>query len=352
MGKRVTGKLRTKVELEVGASLYAMSALSTVTSPASDIRKKYLTSATYISDDVDRQATVRLDGQISGFTITPGSGYNEVDVSTGSGYLKGVEITVNATTITDIQRPTLSATNVLWTALSVDTNGTINKTVGTEGGSSSTRGAAGGPPYIPIDEFLIGYVTATYYTGSSSGAKAIVVAEINSGTKEYASIPNSKVVYHDGSGTDSQDVGVILFASQLDEIHSDDGGTNVSTRNVYAQYHDVLWEEAPDAYDFNLATPVATVVSQSYDDDAEQKSVGVESWSASGNGYTDHSPNDFWNLLNAKKRWYREFPDKNKTGFYAGLAVVSVTSRNFPVNEVYNAAITIDGSGKLYPKLS
>jgi hypothetical protein len=31
-------------------------------------------------------------GQISGFTITPGSGYNEVDVSTGSGYLCGGEV--------------------------------------------------------------------------------------------------------------------------------------------------------------------------------------------------------------------------------------------------------------------
>ena len=352
MGNRVTGKLRAKVEFEVGSTLYAMSPLSTVSSPASDVRKKYLTEATFISDDVDRQASVRLDGQISGFTLAPGTAYNSVDVSAGTGYLKGVEITVSGTTITDIQRPTASQTNVLWTALSVDENGTINKTVGTEGSSSSTRGAAGGPPYIPVDEFLIGYITTTYYDGSASGAALINTDEINSGTKEYASIPNSKIVYHDGSGNDAQDVGVVLFASQLDLIHSDDGGSTTSTRNVYAQYQDVLWEEAPDTYDFNLTTDTASVESQSYDDDASQKSVGIESWSAGGNGYTDHSPSDFWNMLNAKKRWYREFPDKNKTGYYAGLSIVKVSTRNFPVNEVYNASITVDGSGKLYPKLS
>ena len=122
---------------------------------------------------------------------------NSVDVGAGKWLKGGVEVTVSGTTITDIQRPTASQTptklsqtrhreipddlsnnrnsNVLRTALSVDENGTINKTVGTEGGSSSTRGAAGGPPYIPVDEFLIGYVTTTTYYGGKqyvrSGSK-------------------------------------------------------------------------------------------------------------------------------------------------------------------------------------
>jgi hypothetical protein len=329
-----------------------MSPLTTVVSPASDIGKKFLTEATFISDDVDREAEVRLDGQISGFTITPGSGYNEVDVSAGTCYLKGVELTVNATTITDLERPTASAVNVLWTALSVDENGTINKTLGTEGGSASTRGAAGGPPYIPVDEVLIGYVVMGYFEGSVSGARVVSASEINSDTKEYSAIPSANVIFHDGSGNDAQNVGVIEFASTLESIHSDDAGATTFTRNVYASYHDVLWESPPSAYDFNLTTDTAIVESQDYNDAAAQKSVGVDSWSAGGSTYTDHSPNDFWTIINGKKRWYREFPDKNKTGFWAGLSIVVVSSRNFPVNEVYNAAITVNGSGKLYPILS
>jgi len=347
MGTRKTGK-DVKIEAEIGSDFYPWNVLSTVSSPAADIGKKFVTSATFISDDEDRQAEVRLDGVVSGFTITAGSGNNEVDVSSGTGYLLGSTVTVTGTTISDLERPTGAATYVKVTALSVDTNGTINKTVGTEGNTSSTRGAAGGPPFIPENEFLIGYVTMTYYGGSVSGAAAVTAGEINSDTKEYANIPSFSILHHDGSGNDAQNVGCIQFASVLPLIHG--AGSGTARRNVYAQYYDAIFEEVPDTYDFNFTEDVSVIESRAYRDPASKKALGTPSWSSSGSAYFN-AVNDVLSLLKNKKRWYKHYPDADETPYYAGLAIWTV-SRNFPVEDTLNAAVTVNGDGELYAKLS
>ena len=159
MGRK-TGA-NASVQVELGSAAYPMGALSSVSSPASDVNKKFLTSAEYISDLAGIQAEVRVDGVITGFALTPGSGFNEVDYSAGSLYLNGQLVEVAAGTVSGITRPTTIG-EVLVTALSVNAAGTVNATAGTEGATTTTRGTAGGPPFIPVDEVLIGYITATY----------------------------------------------------------------------------------------------------------------------------------------------------------------------------------------------
>jgi hypothetical protein len=346
MGTRKTGK-NVRIELEIGSVFYPWNALATVVSPAADVRKKYAALATFISGDKNRKPMVRLDGQVNGFTITPGKTYNEVDVSAGTGYLLGVELGVAATTVTDLERPIANATNVLWTALSVDSNGTINKTVGTEGTSTATRGAAGGPPFIPENEFLIGYVTMTYYGGSASGAKVVSASEINSDTKEYAAIPSYTVLYHDGGGTDPQNVGVVQFASQLPMIHG--AGVGTATRNVFAQYHDAIFEELSDSYDFNITEDISVTESIAYRDAASQKDTNIPSWSVAGNVYSGDI-NDVLSIVKNKIRWMKHFPDADETPYRVGRGIWK-RSTNFPVGETINSSVTIDGTGELYSKL-
>lgn len=348
MGRK-TGA-NASVQVELGSTSYPMSALTSVTSPASLVNKKFLTLAEYISDLAELQPEIRVDGVISGFTITPGSGYNEVDVSAGSMYLKGQTVDVNAATVQNLTRP-LTQGQVLVSALTVDESGTITVTPGTEGATSTTRGAAGAPPFLPVDEVLIGYVTMTYYGGSASGEKVVTSGEIDSYTKEYAAIPSAKVVFHDGIGENKTNMGCVQLANALPKIHaSTAAGPGTAVRNVYASYYEPEFEEVPDAKDFSFSEDVATYKSKAYKDESEESSLGTPSWSASFSAYFT-TVEDILNTIKNSKRWIKHFPDADLTPHWAGRSIVKV-DRESPVEGTLAASITLEGSGALYAKSS
>lgn len=342
MGRK-TGA-NASVQVELGSISYPMSALTSVTSPAADINKKFLTAAEYISDLAALQAQVRVDGVITGFALTPGSSFNEVDVAAGSLYLEGQLVEVAATSVSAITRPTTIG-EVLVTALTIDSAGTITATPNTEGTTSTVRGASGGPPFIPVDEVLIGYITATYYDGSASGEKVLTAGEIDSYTKEYAAIPSAKVLFHDTE----QEVGCVELANVLPDIHAATAaGPGTACRNVYASYYEPEFEEVPDAKDFSYDEDVSTYKSKAYKDESEETAIGTPSWSASFDAYFT-TVDDILNLVKNSKRWIKHFPDADLAPHWAGLAVVKV-SRETPVENNMMASITLDGSGKLYSK--
>ena len=344
MGRK-TGA-NASVQIELGSVSYPMAALTSVSSPASDVNKKFLTSALFISDLAALQPEVRVDGVISGFGLTPGSGYNEVDVAAGTCYIKGQLVSVSATTISNITRPTTIG-EVLVTALTVDAAGAITATPNTEGETSTVRGAAGGPPFLPVDEVLIGYITATYYDGSASGEKVLTTGEIDTYSKEYAAIPSAKVLNHD----EEQGYGCVELANVLPQIHAATAaGPGTAVRNVYASYYEPEFEEVPDAMDFSYTEDVSTYTSKAYKDASEEKAIGTPSWSASFNAYWT-TVEDILNLVKNSKRWVKHFPDDDLAPYWCGIAIVKV-SRDTPVEDNMSASITLDGSGKLYAKSS
>lgn len=346
MGRK-TGK-DAIIEVEVGTTNYPMEALSTVSSPADMIRRKFTTQAEFISPQEDLEPVVRLDGVVSGLTLTPGSGYNEVDYSAGTVYIKGALVSVTAGTTSDVPRPLVSG-NVRVSALTVDSNGDVNRTSGAEGTSSSTRGEAGAPPFLPVDEVLIGYVTATYYGGSASGASVIAANEINDETRERSTIPSYEVIYHDGSGDNAENVGVIQLATALPLIHAaDKTGPGTNARNLYAQYFATEFEQLSGAYDWSFDEDIATIASKAYGDSAEEKALSTPSWSGTGSVYYD-KVKDILNLVKNSKRWVKYFPDRDETPYWCGRAIIKV-SRNMPVEDNLTATVTIDGSGELYAK--
>jgi hypothetical protein len=346
MGRK-TGK-DAIIEVEVGTTYYPSEELTSVSSPAAEVNRKFLTQAEFISPNEDLEPVVRLDGVVTGLTLLAGDGYNEVDYSAGTVYINGSLITVVAGTVSDIPRPLVSG-NVRVTALTVDSNGDVNKTSGTEGTSSSTRGAAGAPPFLPISEVLIGYVTATYYGGSESGASVIAASEINDETRERSTIPSYEVVYHDGSGDDAQNVGIIKLATVLPTIHAASAaGPGTAVRAVYASYNAAEFEQIAGAYDWSFDEDIATIASKAYGDSAEEKALSTPSWSGSGSAYYD-KVKDILNLVKNSKRWVKYFPDRDETPYWTGRAIIKV-SRNMPVEDNLTATVTIDGSGELYAK--
>jgi hypothetical protein len=348
MGRK-TGK-DAIIEVEVGTTSYPMEELTSVTSPAADINKKFLTQAEFISPQENLEPIVRLDGVVSGLTLTPGSGYNEVDYSTGTVYINGSLISVTAGTVTDIPRPLVSG-QVRVTALTVDSNGDVNKTSAVEGSTSSVRGANGAPPFLPVNEVLIGYITASYYGGSGSGASVIAAGEVNDETRERSTIPSYEVGYHDGSGDNAENVGVITLATMLPTIHAaNKAGPGTDVRALYASYYGADFEQISGAYDWSFDEDIATIASKAYGDAAEEKALSTPSWSGSGTVYYD-KVNDLLTLVKNTKRWVKYFPDRDETPYWCGRAIIKV-SRNMPVEDNLTATITVEGSGELYAKES
>jgi len=175
---------------------------------------------------------VRPDGIITGVDIlTAGSGSDEVDSIAFTAWLAGVLKSVSATTTT-ITRATVSTHAINSIIL---TGTTVSAVKGTEGTSfSTTRGAAGGPPYIPIGSIEIGQVKT-----DSQVSAAITSSEIfqTTGThQERADYPLYRRPNNLGYGilasTTSRKYAHIEFYSALDASHT--GGV---CKGVYIKYY-------------------------------------------------------------------------------------------------------------------
>ena len=334
---RKTG-INAKVEVEMGLTTYSMAEISSVTSPSADVNKKFLVVAERFTALEDYEPIVRLDGVISGCEMAPYSTNNSVEISSGSYYLKGVKVSLSATTGESLARPTQSG-YVLVTAISVDADGAVTKTAGTEGVTSTTRGAAGGPPFIPVDEVLLGYVTLSY-KASSVGA-VVEDTEIDNASKERASIPGYSIIYHDEDNLK----GVVDFSSALDTIH-----TGSTTRNVYSQY----WAPADfvkidDAKDCSWDEAIDVKTSLAYGDGTSRAATGTKSWTASFDFYFDKVKGDIIDIIKGSKRWFKFYPDENNTDHMTGRAIIAI-NRNNPVDDTISGSATLTGDGDILSK--
>lgn len=329
-----------KVLVELGFTNYSMSALSSVSSPSDVVNKRFVTSATFMSPVTD--PVVRLDGVRTGCKVSVSTTVNAIEVAAGTYYLKGSSYSLAATTVTSISRPTSSG-NVIVTALSVDSSGTVNKTAGSEGTPSSTRGAAGGPPYIPVDQVLIGYVNAEYT--SVSGGAVFGTSEIDDESKEYYDIPGYQFKWYE---PDYEKKGCIEFYTALETIHNNsaDGTGDDVTRNVYASYHDANFEEIPDARDASLSEDMSTIAGRSYGDSYAEKSLDVPEWGGSVDVFWS-DVDDIFDKIKNTKRWVKVYPDRDNDRYYAGVAIMKI-SRTVPVSDNMGGTLTFEGSGQLH----
>lgn len=100
------------------------------------------------------------NGVLSGGLVTPAASEtnNYVDVSQVVLNLNGVETTVSADTDVECTRATPTDTHII-NSITINSSGAVAVVAGTDGTSfSETRGAAGGPPLIPVDSVEIAQV--------------------------------------------------------------------------------------------------------------------------------------------------------------------------------------------------
>jgi hypothetical protein len=220
---------------ESGVTPFAMGALT----DASD-HKTFNSSALLFSDSPGNSPVIRPNGVLTGGNVTTASPAtnNAVDVAALTCNLAGVETTVAAGLATAIAR---AATNVASiSSVTVTSAGAIAVIKGTDSATtafSETRGAAGGPPFIPVGSIELAQVRTT--SNVAAAIKASEILQVPGTHKERADFPVYDIKYSQGK---------VVFNSALVLSH-----TGNLPKAVYASYAEPIFQEQTYGNDFTPA---------------------------------------------------------------------------------------------------
>lgn len=273
-------------------------------------------------------------GLATGGTITAAaSGSNNVvDVAALTAYMAGATgasattglLSVNAATDQTCTRGSSGSDAYRINSITVNASGAIAVVAGTGSTAfSETRGAAGGPPLIPVGSIEIGQVRFTSHT-----AAAVAAAEI------YQVVGVSQERYDFPVWSADPIRGRITFASALPLIH-----TGSVAKKVYARVATPVFAEIARAKDWKPAETSNSTNSEQYYDGAVggfSSSIGQAGFTASlGDGVTD-------GMLSKKGQnlLFKFMPDKNKTAYQLTQGVLGV-ARTFAVGANPTAAVTV-----------
>jgi len=275
---------------------------------------------------------IRPYGLATGGEITPAAaaGNNNVDVAaltammpgaTGANATTGV-LTVAAATNVAATRGTTNGYRI--TSITITNAGAIAAVAGTESTAfSETRGAAGGPPFIPVDSIEIGQVRLT-----STVAAVVSASEIFQVVGTHQERSDSPVWSEDPIR------GTITFAAALPLIHT--GGV---AKRVYARVATPIFAVIPHARNWKPAETSNSSSSQQYYDGV----IGSFTSSLSQAGF-DAALNDGITDTFQKKRGlnllFRYRSDKNKTPYQITQGIPSI-QRTFAAGANPTATIAI-----------
>ena len=300
-------------------------------------RKDFKSTANLWSNRSGYAPDVKPNGLATGGAITPAaSGLNNViDVAALTCYLAGVLTSVNAQADVTVNRPTVSTYQKH--SVTITSAGAVAVVEGTEGSSfSATRGAAGGPPWIDNDAIEIGQVWYDSQTGAAVLASEIY--QVNGTHLERYDYPVWTVEHSDIVNGILGYAGV-NFQSALAGIHSEDAGTTVAGKLVYASYYTPSFAEVVDAFDFVPPANAHSVNStQVYGRTKAAKSPSLNQGSFNVQ-LTDGITDGLMSFID-DNLWFKFMPDRLNNPYILCQGSLGVVS-NFPAGDNINAACTI-----------
>ena len=314
-----------KLQYEAGQTSYAISAL-TDSGDATAFRG----SASFWSLRSGFTPVVRPDGLVTGGAVTPAAaaGTDDVDVAALTAYVAGALQTVSAATDEAITRPATAVSKV--NSITVTSGGAIAVVAGTDGSTtafSETRGAAGGPPYIPTTSVEIAQVRVTSDTSAVIAASEIF-SVIGSHT-ERSDYPLWDVDYGDGASNAG-----VTFTAALPLIHTGD-----VSKNVYASYADPIFSDVQKTTDFVPPENSHSVSStQIYG-----RTLGSTSSTLNQGTFTAYFENGVSDPLVGLKNetlWFKFFPDRTQSDYIIAQGKLGI-ARTFPAGDSIQAACTI-----------
>lgn len=194
-----------------------------------------------ISNKSGFEPTIAPYGLLTGGVITPDAGVNDsVDVAALTVLAPGMTgadadgvVSVAADTVT-ITRAVSTDTHMI-NSITIDSTGAVAVVTGTDGTAfSETRGAAGGPPYIPVGSIEIGQVRTTSFTAAVVASSEIF--QVVGTHQERSDYPVYEL---------DRSINELTFADVLPAIHTGD-----LPKKVYIKGYTPIFAPIPEAYDF------------------------------------------------------------------------------------------------------
>lgn len=312
-----------KLDMEAGQNLVAMVQLSDsgdhiTFSGADDLwsRKSGFT------------ATVLPNGMKTGGVITGTVTNNDVAVSAGTANLNGAAVNVSADASITITR-TAAGGAFQKSAIIVNSSGVYAEVSGTQGSAfSNTRGATGGPPFIPVDAIEVGQIWM------SSNTDAVIAA---SEIKQVVGVHLEKHNYP--LFQVKTELGSVVFVAALNLNH-----TASVPKAVYAEYYTPIFTTVPRTSDVVVPETTASVSSQQiYGEvlNSVAQSLGQGSFIAKlEDGVTDLVAQEAGNFL-----WFRFYPDQYRSPYILTQGTLSI-ARTFPAGGFVEAKCTISSESE------
>lgn len=313
-----------KLQYEAGQTAYAMSALTTDAGA-----QTFTSSASLFSQKAGYAPDVRPNGIITGGAVIPSVtvANNNIDVAAITCYLAGVKTTVSAAVDQTCARAATNVSRI--NSITVNSSGAIAIVAGTDGSTSAlseTRGAAGGPPLIPVGSIEVAQVR---YTGNTAAAvEAAEIFQVVGVHQERYDYPLFDIDYANGD---------VIFASALPSIH-----TGTVPKKVYASYASPIFADVQLASDFKPAETSNSVSSKQ----VYGSTIGSSSSSLGQGAFTAYLNDGIGDALVSLKNqilWFKFFPDRYKTPYMLTQGKLGVT-RTFPAGDSIQAACTISAS--------
>ena len=310
---------KAKVQMEQGQDFTSMVLMTD-----SGDQTTYNSAASLWSRADGREPVFAINGLHTGGVVTATTNVDEVSGAAATGDLNGVsDSSFVADTSLAITRGLTTDTHII-NSITIDNSGAYVVIAGTDNTAfSTTRGAAGGPPLIPVDSIEVAQVRLT-----SIASAVVTAAEIFAVPglhREQSDFPLYTKDY--GSGD-------ITFLQALPLIH-----TGAVPKRVYVQYYEPILQELPRAYDFVTAETSHSVSStQVYNETiaSTTESLGQGSFTQlMEDGHTD--PVVTWKN---QVMWFKFFQDRNKTAHELVQGKLGI-ARTWPAGANIAAACTI-----------
>ncbi len=336
----MTAQTAQQVEYEAAATPVAFAALT-----PNGARKVFTAAAKPWSAQV---VTVGVEpyvvapyGLVNGGEVTPAAaaGNNNVDVAaltammpaaTGADATTGI-LSVGQALNTACTRGAAASTAFLINSITVNTSGAIAVVVGTGSTAfSATRGAAGGPPSIPLASVEIAQVRFTSHTAG------VVLAS------EIFAVPGTHQERYDFPVWQTDTIrGTVEFSDAMPLIHgATAGAASTAGKLVHARYATPLFTIQPRTRDFIPAETTNSTSSEALYDNVNLGSVTSSLNQASFVSKLADGTTDAILAQVGKNLLFRYKVDKNRAPYIITQGVLGV-SRTFPVGGWAEATFTI-----------
>lgn len=306
-------------------------------------RVKYTTTVKPWSQAPGVEYLIAPYGLITGGAVTPAAaaGNNNVDVAaltammpaaTGASATTGI-LSVSAAVNQAATRGADAPTAFRITSVTINASGAVAMVAGTGSTAfSTTRGAAGGPPSIPVGSIEIAQIRFTSHT-----AAPVLASEI------FAVVGDSLERYDFPVYSADPIRGEINFSAALPLIHGATA-TEAATAGklVYVKASTPVFAEVPRARDWVPAETSYSVSSEAYYDGA----IGSSSPALAAASFTcalNDGVTDAMLVKKGQNLLFRFKPDKNRAPYQLTQGILAV-ARTFGVGASASASVTVAAS--------